>query len=524
MRYDDTKVLIGSMVLVVAVSLVGCGGSSALVASEDAGTDASLVDTAPGGDDAALGADDAAPDLVTGSAVGHYLSDTGEVFQPRTYGKRGVAALVPTDDGSFAEHRGAVQGDGAFSIAGVPAGPYYLVTTTSDDPIDAVPVLVSTSSRMVDLSWFALGRPDIVWPSLETLLELDVTGLTPWEDTDQIAVWSLSTGWGSSLIGMALAHLPFPGDTSLDDLQTSWYKPLLEAASDRASLLQLRQRSASDIGYTVIASRSELEPFTVRDGHSVAVSATFAAVPQTETLPITFRASSFEALRTALNPEAPAGSASLALVAGPLGSKDGHVGTPPELVRIEVPAPTRDINLTATYGDPFPESWRRYVNLSYRFPVPYQIAARVKCSVSAEYRQLTPLDEDTGVSLLEPVIGPVRALSLNDADGFQPLVGFPGALTVSWQPPDRGTASFYVVTLRACWQRPGSTRCSFLESAVAYTADTSIVLPRDFFNAYIAYVVAVEAVDEPGTDVTRAPFLRSLPSASTAVVSGMIRR
>src|SRR5437870_2233263 len=79
------------------------------------------------------GRPDGGPGLaeVSGTAIDTYVTEAGDVQQPRDLSGIDLAAFILRSDGTFTRIAGSGTAAGSFRIPGVPAGTYYLKFGTS---------------------------------------------------------------------------------------------------------------------------------------------------------------------------------------------------------------------------------------------------------------------------------------------------------------------------------------------------------------------------------------------------------
>ncbi len=115
---------------------------------------------------------------VSGTLDITFVNPAGDMTLPIDLSAIPISALALP---SFTEYSGAGSSDGTFSIPNLPVGSFYLVIGTR---------YLEMTGDTVDLSYSLVGRPDDRRATAPTELTFNVTGLAPWQSTDQLQMFS----------------------------------------------------------------------------------------------------------------------------------------------------------------------------------------------------------------------------------------------------------------------------------------------------------------------------------------------
>jgi hypothetical protein len=457
----------------------------------------------------------AAPHLETSTINGVFyynqIAPSGAVLVKPDWTQALVRVFAP--DG---ERRGAGHDDGSFSVPGVPDGPYALQFNT---------IHVVSGAQAPDLSFDNLGRPGVATATQATPLVLNVSGLDPWQDGDELELFSAGAAAQADFLDTPGATgLPAAGDTALTALTVDWSRVddsgLIDGTKlDDAALLQ-RVRRASTTG-VVYASLGEIfspAPFTQHDGETTTLSGAFASVPQ-ETVTLTHDAGAFASYRAEVHPDAVIAGHELAIAALPGGADVPHgvyAYEPPALLHLELPPDSAgSIALgDLTYGAPFPADWGLFGTAETHFTVGYTLAGT---STPATFDALIAVEDplaDFSAASIAPRVGPAGAPLLDGMDALQTLGGVALTPTLTWTPPAApagGSIAGYFVNVYRLDAAAGATTSTFI--ALFVTPYPTLRIDPGVLAAGATYVVNVRSFVGAGLDLAGHPYRTVVPRA-----------
>lgn len=306
--------------------------------------------------DAAADAPPDAPALrtVSGTMTIRYHTTSGEMDIPQDLSAAQVFALVPP---SFTAIPGVTTANGTFSIANVPAGPFYLVLGTR---------FIVMSADTVDLSFDHFGRPGTGYATAPTDLTFDVTGMSAWQGSDQIEMSCAGSGTVAfEMQANASAGAPAAGDTSLNgftyDLSHADAPALLDAtAGDQLVITHLANRSDGTHPYQTIAESFSPAPFSISNAGAQTLSGAFSPVTASSTLALSWDRPAFASELASHSPGSAAPNwSTLAVTALPDASTRGFYAAAPDVV-VFAPGYLTDATAVTTswpYADPYPAAW-----------------------------------------------------------------------------------------------------------------------------------------------------------------------
>jgi hypothetical protein len=490
--------MLKSVALLAIGGVAACGGSSAQ--SPDGGADAP-----PG----------VATRTVTGHDIAHFVTPAGITDVPLDLSMAPVKVLVPP---AFTPISGIGHSDGTFEIPNVPVGDYYF---------DAGSHYYVMSGDSIDLDFYEVGRPDNSVATSATNLTFNLTDLDPWQDGDQIELYSPQTGTlAFGMTDAATSGAPMVDDTALTgmvyDLRNADRRALI-SSSDIATIYQLSLATDGARDYHSITRAYAAAPFSIANGGSATITGAFTTLAPSQTLTATWDRPAFAADVAAHFPHAaPTSLSTFGLTALTGAGEHGYYDEGPDLLYFAPGYTTDTTAVTASwpYADPYPGTWGRV--LWNRFYGYREIALPGADSTAIFARLLTYRDLSTVAAdpMFEPGVGLVvnPTISGSDALAVTSLTGIGTTPTIAWQPPTIGTPSKYYVAVYAVSNVSGTT--TLKEVALFETAATQLAIPPNVLVAGKPYVFEIR-VRATTVDLVEHPSAYALPDALSAVMTTM---
>jgi hypothetical protein len=451
---------------------------------------------------------------VQGSGQFHYIDPTaGIVTAPRDLSDRPIAALIPDAAGTTYTVKFATlpPANDSFNIDNVTA-PYLLKFGTSYAWFTGR----TPGTFTPDLSFPQIRRREATEASAGTTLALNVTGLAPWQEMDDLQVSAPYAGLryfslpacDSSFATTA----PAAGATSYSNTY-DWTRAQRALCGNDILLIE---GSQGDVVYVTqlvgrLASNGQLDikelkraytttAFNMTDGQSATLNAALTAQPTTSRS-FDMRFDGFRATAAQVHPNAVLSSMDFGLGTIPAWRTLGESTGFPDLVS----GSPRDLNLpnqtlSFEYANPFPAAWDTFMSVrantltNYSVPLPEggeAPALQVRVGVTQTYP--VPATQ-TGASIIQPLLSPVRALKVNGQSATgAPLTGIGTTPLVSWEAPEIGRPSFYRVNLYELRvsATTGRTTATFVSDF--FTESTSLRIPADVLASGKHYYLRVIA-------------------------------
>jgi hypothetical protein len=410
--------------------------------------------------------------------------------------------------------------DGTFTIPGLPQGSAWI--RQGDDRF------IYTTGRTIDLSHFQLGRPDRTEVTEETLVSMSLTGMAPWAELDDFQMTIANLGFVDSPLFYG-ADLPELGATTVTNMQFDWRDvgaPWLVSPTkgDEVIFSQLSTQAVSGVSLLSLTRSASLPSLSIADGGSASISAALVSTAPQQSLNVTWARSKFDALRTTVHPSALAFSQDGTISANPGGTGRAELGDIPDVLRLQPDLASTDLSLGAlAFRNPFPASWTVYGRFNHLYRVAYTVPGASRTGTLIGSIAVSDTVARLGAATIEPVVGPVRNVTVNGAAALSNLDGVGTTPTLSWDAPATGTPNGFILTLYRLepiegQQFPRSTRVATL-----YTTQSSVVMPKDLMVSGKLYCFLIRAIAQPGVDLSRTPYLvpvqRSHADTLTALIS-----
>ena len=430
-------------------------------------------------------------------------------------------ALLQRVDGGYCIARGNGRTAGTFDVPTV-----TLAGNTSYIQLDQEVVL--TSANTIDFGFALLGRYDVDAATAETPLVFNVTGLTAWQESDTLELFSV--GAGLSLLapetGDSATNVPMPGATALagftfdyaSEVESPWL--ISSQSGDTAFLGQLVTQPAGTgtESYAVLARLFSPAPFSMMDGMTTTLAGAFTAVTRNQTLTVRWRRSLFDGMRAAVHPDASEGDHAFVLQTLPLAASKGAYGEGASLIAYGPTTGNADVSLgNVSYGNPFPANWDVFGSVWAAFGVDYTVGS------AAPYTEVATVFVDAlaatfAAGSIEPGVSPVRAPKLNAQDAFGTLTGVGTQPTLTWDAPERGTPTSYVIAVSELSDVDGATNSESIGTLT--TTQRSVIVPPSWLVAGHTYYASITAYVTPGVDATRTPNRTSIPQSGATALTG----
>lgn len=185
-----------------------------------------------------------------------------------------------------------------------------------------------------------------------------------------------------------------------------------------------------------------------------------------------------------------------------------RLGSTPELAFASTSIDVALAPYTVRFLDAFPERWRRVAHVSASTQVRLT-SGDSTYNGTLVLRRADTLEGLAEAGTLAPRLGPVRNLRINGQSASIGLTGVGGTPTVSWDPPELGTATRYFVQVIAL---DGTSR------AYVVTSDAEVRLPPGLVSIS-RFVVKVTATRGAGT---RSPHEGELPLDMAEAMTGIL--
>jgi len=444
---------------------------------------------------------------VSGTFVYSYWQDDGTKVDVVPAGAA-VRALVPDASGAYQEYPGTVAANGSFVVPGVPQGTFFLEARSSL----SVPAFGEHTARSgLDLGRDIVGRKDVMAAGPNTILNVNVTGVDPWQGTDSMAL--LSSGANLSLAtGGAVLN---PGDTS-GQVQYGLNGRNLPRTADTVHVYQLRDAGAVGAGTVRVATRAgSFTSVDVADMVPTDVNVPLSTAPQTGSVAVDWKTSQFETYKLQMAPSGSTYSHELAVEVVPHSTAPMPVlPAAAALLQLSAHDVTPDQALgSLPYGQSLPSYWKEVRRA--RYTAVYSLSA-AGGSINADFRaSIQVRDPQPASGAIVPRVSPPRSPRLNGVDAMQnqPTSGL--TPTFAWSAPALGTPTDYVLDLLSVKASGGSTVVTSVYTM--RVLGTQVTVPSGVIKGGTIHVALLTARVRPSVPVT-SPGRQALPDASAAAV------
>jgi len=486
----------------------------------------------------------APPNTVIACAVITHVRADGTTFTTKRDLRNFTVAAYITDGSpaGFTIVNGTASSDGIARIENVTDGtPYYFRIQNAQDPAYPYPHYFYTDKHDLELGNAELGRDDSPTTS-ETLVTVNMTGMTPWKFGDSAQLISFATGTQIPLLN---EFSMVPAGATMFSTSADWNQGVSEAtfadytdAAARASQLIDQSAARNDDLWALhvtssVRSDNTLNPYTVT---SIADAVNLTGVTLSNGKPATL-GGAFQPAAKVSNPlfftmstsvfrnafrdgnryndefadcfiyATPAGSHGLALGYSALASVNARAIVGPS---------NGIINESLAYTNPFPSTMQLLLSCSAAHTRIARVPGSGRFSTGYSYlSSYLPLPA-SGNFIFTPPLHSVTNLKIGGVDGLASgTVPFDGVapVTLSWDPVPGVT--HYQVRVK------DESLNTFL--GVFDTSQSSVVIPADTFTRGNFYVFRVFAIQTSGQYVGGKLLDFQSPLWSARISTGMFR-
>lgn len=488
--------------------------------------------------------------VVTVNWVNTYWEASGPVQVPvLAEASLNVSAIVPDSDGSLTVLKGETTGSGVISIAGVPAGNYWL----------QIPAVVSsgiigggtfwTNATTIDAGRDIAGSP--APPPTASQNQTDfVFNLSGLDSVSEQTPMVLDPQSG----GLPLNFQDAANSTSLSQIVGSGSNEDWTQVTS-AFLAQYTLTPLGPITLGSTGSSAWLTNLAFTNGATNSITESLS--PATASLGVTVQGSQWVSTFTGASVSAPASYLSgFSVVAEPyvigVNAPSTIAGIPssigPNLVLAATPYPllpppftfifaefigcdqtgffinaentevgiTTDENLgTLEYSDPLPTTWTRAETFCDEAVTP---VATPNSSNTGNFALVTSTTAALSSSPLTPIVSPVQSPTINNASLFTAATLNTTTPSLSWSAPANGTPYGYAVSTFV--YTTSTSTVPYVAAGAVYTSQTSVTLPP--LSGGNTYVFSITALVDGAANIQTSPYRSALPTGYASVVSAPI--
>jgi hypothetical protein len=385
---------------------------------------------------------------------------------------------------------GIDNGDGTYTIHGVPAGPFLL---------DWGVGFYEVSASAIDISAYSGYRPGVVVAKASTPVTIALAGLLPWDPlADRLQIFANDTYVWNWFSGMSLGS----GSTSTPGELINWrntFGGLLQPA-DRFWAGQLRSTGVADtvsgLPYTYYQNVAGgfVSGQTVVDGVPSSFPVSLLPPAGTAISNVDWPVTQFEAaLPSLVKSGYGTHSYTLHASAAPVTPIYYNGGTM-DLIELSVGSGSPDVRAQMPYGAVAPTSYFVREWCSFDDTVD-RLAVGATTPLSLAVSSWLSRAAQSGVRAA-PLVGEVSSPTIAGLDARVSHQGVGTGPLVSWGPPALGTADYYVVLVIELGATAGTTQQT--RTVLFRTSTTAVQLPDWLLQPGKTYVVKITAHHMPG--------------------------
>ncbi|HEY0705238.1 MAG TPA: fibronectin type III domain-containing protein [Polyangia bacterium] len=504
----------------LSASALACGDDAPApsAATPDASNDVGGNDLAPANADAPVdgGGADAVVDLdaaVTGTSVSTVAGVSGTESRPRDLSRYVVGAWTGTAQADY--RLGWGTSEGTFVVPNVPPGPFTLDVRSSATASSTA--IAASDLRRFDLGSEFFGHPDRLGTrpasAPGTAIELAATNLQPWRASDQLRVET----------DVGLSHT-FSSNQTEGATTQSWlltYGSALDGPG-RGHELQVKQWRATLLpsgGWLRTACSGVVTQMAAtREGQTTKLALALAPLPADELIKVDVRRSQFLKHLAAMSPGGAQPTVSVTAQRFPPGLMDADSLGPTDAL-IEVPPGNGDVLIEGAGTTLSPKAWSRSLDVRVEFPISITVPGSLAPLVAVSVMRIEDEAERLQSAPVVPLLGPVRALSVEGraAAADQVLLGVGLRPAISWSPPELGRPSLYEISVRRIDVRV--ERSTEVVVAVINTEGTTAIIPGNTLEPGHWYRLVVRAINSERRRAA-SPHRESRPLVTTSIFSG----
>ena len=460
---------------------------------------------------------DARPELVQGSwKYRHMVGDT-VTDGPLDLSAFTVQAWIQSGS-AFTPVGGVAHADGSFEIDNVPPGAAYILRVGRSAFV--------TDQHTLTLRNSIPTRANVVAATQPTPVRFQLDGLAPIEIADEIVAFSRTADIEATLVAKA-------GSTELD-ATVDWMNDTFSAYTRRAGLLP---EAAAGDDFAVLHFRTnavtagpddrivqqiiaagDLSTTTLRDGEARTIQATLTTPIRT-----------FSAPSIALAPYAAGHSpltrpgqvyARCGAVPGPAVDRQSnggaHIERPIVTFNRNAPLPA-SMDLSGSFGDPFPTSWARYCSVTVTRERLVRVPGTSTAFGLGGFTERVALASALiGTPTQPPTAIRVRGLD-GDRGGLLRNDGEP--VVITWTGSAQATQ--YAVEVYQVVAQGSQTTPRFLISIA--TSEPTLTVPAEFLTGADFVVFVVTAVNSTNAYATGTLTPSGVPGGSASAATAMFR-
>jgi hypothetical protein len=488
--------------------------------------------------------------VVTLNWVNTYWEPSGPVQVPAdASASLSVSAVVPNADGSLTVLKGATVSPGVISIAGVPAGNYWLTSPAAAFPLTLSAAAFWTSASTVDFGRDIAGSPPSA-PIAEnqTNFAFSLSGLNPVN-----AVTPLVFDPEQNL-DIPLYLDDFSDSTSFS--QTMGYTSTTDWSQVTTAFLgQYELTTLGPWNLGIDGASTMLSGLSFTNGITNSITATLSSAPTS--LGITVQGSQWASVFSGASVLTPASYLSAFSVAAepfvtgvnaPTGSSGviGPISGNSNIVLAATPflfpdegfilaqflgcdptgfsyseentqsgVTTDETMGTLQYSDSLPSSWTRAETFCDEAITPVAVPGT---STTANFALVASETVAPSNSPLAPIVSTVQSPTINNASLFTATTINTGTPSLSWSAPVTGAPYGYAVA--AFVFTDATNIVPYAAAGIFYTSQTSVTLPP--LSAGNTYVFSITALVDGAANIQTSPFSSALPTGYASVVSAPI--